>query len=202
MSLEEIRRKLRGIMKFLEGDGKRSYIYTTLADPASEESYGASVMPGEDFADYKLKVNRYLSDFADKPAIRKLHANEPLSQEDFEELERIFTEELGTAQDYGRAYGDTPFGLLVRQVVKLDREAAMKAFAEFINDEGLSDQQRAFVHRIVDHIVASGYMEPEALAQAPFDRPQSFVRLFDRERQIRLVGIIRDITNKALAPAA
>ena len=201
--LEEIRKELRGIVKFLAGLGPgRKVIYTSLADPVTSIEYGVSVMPDEDYADYRLKVNRYLADCFDSPVIAKLHSNEPLTTMDFDELERVFTHELGSADDYTRTYGDTPFGLLVRQVVKLDHEAAMAAFAEFINDEGLSDQQMAFVHRVIDYIEANGYMELAALSQAPFDRPQSFVRLFDKRRQQRLVSIIKAIKDNALKPAA
>lgn len=201
LTLEEIRKELRGIIKFLDKD-HRAIIYTSLADPVTNIEYGVTVTLDEDFADYKLKVNRYLADYANNPVIRKLHTNAPLTEGDFAQLERIFTKELGTADEYSRAYGETPFGLLVRQVVKLDHEAAMAAFAEFVNDEGLTDQQMAFVRRVIGYIEANGYMEPAALGQAPFDRPQPFVRLFDRKRQLRLVGIIKDIKENALRPAA
>ncbi|MDO4891174.1 MAG: DEAD/DEAH box helicase family protein, partial [Coriobacteriaceae bacterium] len=203
LALEEVRKELRGIVKFLAGiGGPRKVIYTSLADPVTDIKYGVTVMPDEDFADYKLKVNRFLANYGDNAVISKLHTNSPLTEDDFAELERIFTHELGTADDYGRAFGETPFGLLVRQVVKLDHEAAMAAFADFINDEGLTDQQMAFVHRVIDYIEANGYMEPAALGQAPFDRPQSFVRLFDRKRQLLLVNIIKGIMENALRPAA
>lgn len=203
LTLEEIRKELRGIVKFLAGLGPgRKIIYTSLSDPVTSIEYGVTVMPNEDFADYKLKVNRYLQDYADNPVITKLHTNAPLTEGDFAELERIFTQELGTVDDYSRAFGETPFGLLVRQVVKLDHEAAMAAFEEFINDEELTGQQMAFVHRAIDYIEANGYMDPTALSQVPFDRPQSFVRLFDRKRQLRLVSIIKEIKENALRPAA
>ena len=203
LALEEVRKELRDIVKFLAGAGPgRKVIYTSLADPVTSIEYGVSVMPDEDFSDYRLKVNRYLQDFGANPVISKLHTNAPLTEGDFRELERIFTRELGTADDYSRTYGETPFGLLVRQVVKLDHEAAMSAFSEFMNDGGLTDQQMAFVRRVIDYIENNGYMEPAALSQAPFDRPQSFVRLFDRRRQLRLVSIIRDIKENALRPAA
>ncbi|MBR0405815.1 MAG: hypothetical protein IJI68_11570, partial [Eggerthellaceae bacterium] len=201
LDLEAIRKELRGIVKFFVG-AHRPIIYTSLSDPVTEVKYGVTVLPDEDFADYKLKVDHYLSDYEGNPVIERIHRNEPLTEGDFEELERIFTKELGSADDYSRTYGDTPFGLVVRQAVKLDHGAVMQAFAEFINDEGLNDKQISFVHRVIDHIEKCGYMEPEALAQAPFDRPQSFARLFDRKHQMLLVKIIREIKENALNPAA
>lgn len=203
LDLETIRCELRGIYRFFAKQGSgRKRIYTSVADPITDMEIGVSVMPDEDFADYRLKVNRYLEDFADKEVIRKLHGNEPLTEADFAELERIFTHELGTADDYLHVFGKTPFGLLVRQMVKLDHDATMRAFADLVNDTGMTDQQMAFVQRVIEYVEANGYMEPGALSQAPFDRPQSFVRLFDQDRRRRLVSIINEIKDNALRPVA
>ena len=50
----------------------------------------------------------------------------------------IFTSELGSKEDYAREFKDTPFGLLVRKVAKLDHEAAMQAFSKFIKMQSRS----------------------------------------------------------------
>jgi type I restriction enzyme R subunit len=55
---------------------------------------------------------------------------------------------------------------------------------------------------VVDYVEVNGYMELAALSRAPFDRPQSFVRLFDRRKQQRLVNIINGIRDNAVKPAA
>ncbi len=47
-----------------------------------------------------------------------------------------------------------------------------------------------------------GYMDLAALTQPPFDRPQSFVRMFTTEQQKGLVGIINQIKANAEEPAA
>ncbi len=164
--------------------------------------YGATATTGEDFTNYRLKVERYLRDYGNSLVIQKLHRNLPMTEYEFVELERIFTQELGTADDYERTYGETPFGLLVRQLVKLDHDAATEAFAEFINSQALTEQQISFVRKVVDYVVENGYMEPVALTQPPFDRPQSFVRMFTTEQQMSLVAIISRIKSNAENPAA
>ena len=202
LKLEELRRELRGLMRFVpKGSGKRDVI-THLDDPVTDIEYGATAATGNDFADYRLKVERYLRDYGNSLVIQKLHRNLPMTEHEFGELERIFTQELGTAGDYERAYGDTPFGLLVRKLVKLDHDAAMDAFADFINSQQLTEQQISFVRKVVDYVVENGYMEPAALTQPPFDRPQSFVRMFTIEQQMNLVAIINSIKNNAENPAA
>ena len=56
LTLEEVRRELRSIVKFLVGMARRKVIYTSLSDPVTTVEYGVTVIPEEDFADYKLKV--------------------------------------------------------------------------------------------------------------------------------------------------
>ena len=86
--------------------------------------------------------------------------------------------------------------------MKLDHDAAMDAFGNFINSEHLTEQQISFVHKVVNYIVENGYMEPKALTQPPFDRPQSFVRMFNAKQQMGLIAIINGIKRNAEKPAA
>ena len=202
LKLEEIRCELRGLLRFLQGNDGRRDVVTHLADPITEVKYGVAASPGEDFTDYKMKVERWVRDFSDTLVVQKLHRNLPMTEYEFSQLERIFTHELGSSDDYERAFGDTPFGLLVRKLVKLDHDAAMEAFADFMNSGDLNEQQIAFVHKVVDYIVENGYMEPKALTQPPFDRPRSFVRMFNTQQQMGLVAVINKIKENAERPAA
>lgn len=202
LQLEELRLSLRDLIRFLPKGNGKSDVVTHLADPLIEMKEGVEADPGEDFADYKLKVERYLRDYSNSTVIQKLRRNIPMTEMEFGELERIFTEELGSVDDYEHAYGDTPFGLLVRKLVKLDRDAAMSAFADFINSENLTEQQISFVHKVVNYVVENGYMEPIALTQPPFDQPQSFVRMFSSQQCAGIISIINKIKENAEKPAA
>ena len=53
--------------------------------------------------------------------IYKLTHNQKLTKEDYDELERILTVELGNKEDYQREFGETPFGLMIRKIAKLDQ---------------------------------------------------------------------------------
>lgn len=70
-------------------------------------------------------------------AIHKLTHNTPLTAGDYQELERILTNKLGSREDYQREFGDTPFSLLVRRIAKLDHDAAMQTFSAFIDEQSL-----------------------------------------------------------------
>ena len=202
VTLEQVRSELRDLVKFLDEGAGRPAVYTSLTDPVLDRKWGEPVSTGEDFADYRLKVNRYVAEHQDDPAIYKLRINQPMSQDDFVRLERILTQELGNAGDYESAFGDTPFGLLVRRIAKLDHAAAMEAFAEFLNDTGLNQQQAAFMQKVVEYVENNGYMEPADLVKPPFDRPVPFVHLFDAGRQARLVALINRVKGNAERPAA
>ena len=202
LRLEMFRCELRGLMRFLQSGPGRRDVITHLDDPVMKIEYGVAARTGEDFINYRLKVERYLRDYDSSLVIQKLHRNLPMTAYEFGELECIFTQELGSAGDYERVYGNTPFGLLVRKLVKLDHDAAMEAFAGFINSQELTEQQISFVHKVVDYVVKNGYMEPAVLTQPPFDRPQSFVHMFTTEQQMGIVAIINEIKRNAEEPAA
>lgn len=200
LEFERIRKELRGLMQFLDLGGKQEQIvFTNLTDVVVEQKEGQALDPAYDFEDYKAKVNRYIHEHINDPIISRLKNNIPLSKSDAVELERIFTKELGNKEAYSENYGETPFGLLIRKVAKLDHQAAMDAFARFMDDEAMNQQQREFVKQLIQHIELNGYMEDESmLLQAPFDKPVSFMHLFDISQQKELVQTLKSIRENAI----
>ncbi|MFC6333317.1 DEAD/DEAH box helicase family protein [Paenibacillus septentrionalis] len=199
LDFEKVRVELRGLIRLTLDEGGQRIIYTNLKDEVLEEQIGKEMEAAYDFEDYKLKVNRYIEQNKDQIAIFKLRNNMELTKADYESLERVFTSELGTAEDYQREFQDTPFGLLVRKVAKLEMEAAMKVFSRFINDEALNQEQIVFVKKVVDYIVENGYIEKTAmLMSAPFDRPKSFAKLFDGAKQKKLVELVNKVRENAV----
>lgn len=196
---EKVRKELRDLIQFLDEGEKKHQIITKLTDPVTEQQEGLQMEAAYDFEDYRAKVNRYVNEHGDTLAIHKLTHNIPLSQGDYQELERILTSELGSREDYVREFGDTPFGLLIRKIAKLDHEAAMAAFSAFINDQSLNQKQIAFVHKVIQHIELNGYMEnPAELTKPPFDKPISFLKLFDAKTQKELVDTINTVRENAV----
>jgi type I restriction enzyme R subunit len=144
-------------------------------------------------------VNRYVEEHGEAPAIHKLTHNIPLSAGDYNELEGILTSELGSREDYVREFGDTPFGLLMRKIAKLDHKAAMQAFSRFINDESLNQRQIVYVRKIINHIEQNGYMDNvNDLMKPPFDKPVSFVKLFDAKKRSQIIEAINGVRENAV----
>lgn len=202
---EQVRKELRDLIKFLyegNGEGKKPII-TRLVDPIIDQQEGEQLDAAYDFEDYRAKVNRYVNEHGNTLAIHKLTHNIPLSAGDYQELERVLTSELGSKEDYQREFGDTPFGLLIRKIAKMDHEAAMEAFSQFINDQSLNQKQIAFVHKIINHIEQNGYMESVTmLTKPPFDKPLSFTKLFDRKTQTAIMAAINKVKENAVVIAA
>lgn len=200
---EETRKSLRDLIKFLVEPIKgQPPVITRLTDPVLSEQEGVQLDAGYNFEDYRKKVNRYIEENGNALAIYKLKHNIQLAPADYRELERVLTEELGSKEDYHREFGDTPFGLLVRKIAKLDHDAAMAAFSEFINDEKLNQRQIAFVNKIINHVEQNGYMESIMdLQKPPFDKPVSFIKLFDVKTRTALMQTIQSITDNAVTIA-
>ena len=202
LAFEMVRKELRELIKFLDGGEGRKPIITRLKDPIIDTREGDPVPSPKPDEAYYVKVNRYIHEHGDTLAIYKLTHNIPLSPGDYSELERIFTRELGSKEDYHREYGDTPFGLLIRKIAKLDHEAAMQAFSAFINDASLNQKQIEFVHKIINHIEKNGYMENiSVLTKPPFDKPVAFIKLFDPKTRTALMDAINQVKENALVIA-
>lgn len=201
---EKVRKELRGLMQFLVEIGPvKNPIITRLTDPIIGEQEGVQLEPPYDFEDYRAKVDRYVNENGNTLAIYKLTHNIPLSVGDYRELARVLTSELGSKEDYAREFGNTPFGLLVRKIAKLDHDAAMAAFSQFINDQSLSQKQITFVHKIINHIEQNGYMESVTiLTKPPFDKPLSFTKLFDRKMQSEIMATINKVKDNAIVVVA
>lgn len=199
LKFEETRKELRDIMKYLPiHEVKIHYVDFEDTESYREEGIDFS-MTNDDFEDYRAKVNTYVETHKNHPAIHKLIHNEPITMEEYKELERIFTKELGTKEQYENNYQDTPFGILIRKIAKMDREAAYSAFASFIAEERPNAEQIQFINQVVDYVVENGCVENIALLmEPPFDRPYKFSMIFDRDEQIKFVHIINTIKGNAM----
>ncbi|MCM1183672.1 MAG: DEAD/DEAH box helicase family protein [Roseburia sp.] len=199
LKFEETRKDLRDIMKFLPSESTRLH-YVDFEDETLYRTEGRMFrMSTDDFDDYKKKVNAYVETHRQHPTIKKLIHNEPITADDYRELERIFTEELGTREAYVSNYNDTPLGILIRKIVKMDRDSAYAAFSTFIAQERPNAEQIYFINQVVDYVVENGYVkEVPDLMKAPFDRPFKFNMIFTRDEQMKFVRIVNAFKENAV----
>ena len=195
-AFDQVRRKLRSLMQFLVDGTEPTIVYTALTDQVVATKVGEPVTPYA-FADYKEKVNRYVNEHKNDAVIQRLIHNVPMTVKDYQELEWIFTVDLGSKQEYEQQYGELGFGLLVRQIAKMDHDAAEKAFSKLINDRALNEKQINFIRQIISYIEVNGYMDSfNVLLEPPFDRPNLF-DIFDGQEISEIYDIVSAIKENA-----
>jgi type I restriction enzyme R subunit len=200
MDYEEIRIKLRDLIKFIP-DEERSRYDTNFIDDILSVEWNESQLDNDDLANYKKKINYYILQHQDIPVIAKLKCNLPLSKDDIESLEHILWNELGTKEQYEAQYKNTPLGELVRSVTGLSIKAANEAFSIFLNTAGLDSRQMHFVKQVVNYIVKNGMMKDLAVLQeSPFSDIGSVSEIFgDVKVFLDLRAVIERINQNAIA---
>ena len=174
---EEIREKLRGLMKYIQ---KSSLRYdTNFTDNVLETVKKESQLENDNLKNYKAKAEYYIRKHQENEVIQKLKSNVPLTKKDVEDLEKILWSELGSKEDYESEYGAKPLGEFVREIVGLDMNAAKAAFSEYLESNNLDSRQIYFVNQIVEYIVHNGMMKDlSVLQESPFTDQGSVVEIF------------------------
>lgn len=179
MDYESIRSNLRGLIGYIP-EGERVRYDTDFTDDILSIEWNESQLDNDDLANYKKKIDYYIRQHQDIPAVAKLKGNQPLSSEDIAALEELLWNQLGTREQYDAQYGKTPLGELIRSIVGLDQKAANEAFSGFLTDTGLDSRQMYFVRQIVNYIVKNGMMKDlSVLQESPFTDQGGIGELFD-----------------------
>lgn len=197
---EEVRNQIRELVNFLNDKKEFKVKFVDFVDEIINIREGESLASDSDnFEEYKKRVNSYISKHLDDNAIKKLRMNEKLSQEDFDSLNHIFTEELGNKEQFDKIRDNRSIGVFIRSVAKMDRENAYKLFAEFMNEENWNFEQIQFMKTIRECVIEQGEINLERLAEGkpPFDRPRNFFLLFNTDAQMKIVSLLKNINENA-----
>lgn len=197
--LDEVRKALRDLLKYLEKDGQKIY-YTHFEDTILKEECHTAMYDVNNLKNYRKKVEYYLKEHDNELAIYKLKNNKKLTKKDLETLENIMWKELGTQDDYKKEFGDMPVNKLVRKIVGLDRKVANEEFSEFLSNQRLNRNQIHFVELIVDYVVKNGLIEDNRiLTEDPFRTVGSIAVLFKENMNDarNIMGKITEIKKNA-----
>ena len=169
--LEVARRRLRGLLQFLDKE-RKDPVYTSFQDELSEAVNVdlPQFSPGIDMERFRAKAAAYLKAHEDHVALQRLRRNKALTPDDLAALERMLLEsgagdDRAIAQAREEAQG---LGLFIRSLVGLDRHAAMEAFGTFLDGTTFRPNQIHFVNLIVDELTDNGVVEPARLYEAPY----------------------------------
>lgn len=194
--LETVRRRLRALVKLIEYK-KQILVYSDFEDTAGAgtDISVPGIAVGTDMDAFRRKARMFLKPHENHIAVLKVKRNEPLTATDLKELERIFLEAGVDKAALGTLQSDGGLPHFVRSLVGLDREAAKRAFTEFLEGRNLTANQLEFLNLVIDHLTGRGVMDPKLLYEAPFtDFDRNGVEgVFEHADVVRLVQILRDI---------
>jgi type I restriction enzyme R subunit len=168
--LEEARRKLRGLVRFIDKT-RRNPVYTDFADTLGDsvEVDLPGVTPGTNFERFRAKAEAYLREHLDNLALQRLRRNKQLTQDDLAELEGLLVASGGQQDDLAWANTKTGgLGIFVRGLVGLDLAAVTEAFERYLDRTRFTADQVRFVNLIVDELTRNGVMEPQRLFESPY----------------------------------
>ena len=172
--LEEVRRKLRGLVHLIERS-KKGVIYSDFVD-----ELGVSVeidlpgtggaVAGNEFVQFRKKAEHFLKENLGEAVVAKVRSGRPLSDADIDELQRILVAAgIGGDETFEEASKQAgSFGRFIRSIVGLDRAAAKGVFARFLDDKRYSKNQISFVNLIIDELSKEGIVEAKRIYEQPF----------------------------------
>ena len=188
--LEDARKRLRNLVQLIVHTNK-NVLYSDFAD----EFGGASVIKlpgtgepggdgdagddddaggaggGDEFAQFRKKTQHFLKENLAEDVVAKVRSGEPLTLVDMSALQRVLVAAgIGDDDTFAEASKRAgSFGLFIRSLVGLDRAAAKRAFAKFLDDKRYSVNQIRFVDMVIDYLTEHGTVEERRVYESPFD---------------------------------
>jgi len=200
--LEVVRRKLRKLVKLIESK-KRKTVYTDFTDEIGEatELDIPDVKGGVDKAAFRRKVEHFLKEHEDHITILKLKRAEQLTEQDIEELNKLFAAEGLEDQEALEelSSGKGGLGLFIRSVVGMSREAVQAALADFVSDK--TSNQITFVEKVIAELCSNVVIDPARLYESPYTDTNELgvAGIFDDADVTDFIHILDDITRRAAA---
>jgi type I restriction enzyme, R subunit len=195
--LEEIRRRLRGLVELIKPT-ERKIVITDFEDEIGE---GAGIdLPnvgsGVDKGRFNMKVRRFIEEHRNHITLIKLHKAEPLTPQDLEELERFFLEQgIAAPEDLEAIKVEEGLGRFLRSLTGLDRAAAKEAFSGFIAGGQQTSDQLEFLDRIINALTETGFVDLKNFYESPYTDidSQGIVGVFPKEKAKQIIDIVRGL---------
>jgi type I restriction enzyme R subunit len=202
-AIERLRIELRDLIKFI--DFESTPIYFTMF----EDEFEGNIMEHQliygfnDLDAYRRKVQQYLKQNSSHITIHKLRNNVQITKSELDALDRMLFEqgELGTKEDFQKAFGEQPLGKFVRSIVGLDAIAAKEAFGEVLSGQTLNSQQIRFMDTIINFLTVKGVIEPAMLFESPFSDidTSGIMGVFDESFSAKILKLMERLNKTAEA---
>ncbi|SPD71998.1 HsdR1 (fragment) [uncultured Desulfobacterium sp.] len=174
-SLEEVRKELRGIMKYTE---KLTYEpepprHIDVSDGGVEFALRPTNLKFSDMPGFRKKVQEVLIKlFDESPVLQKIKAGGKVSKKELDSLTSlILTKNPNVDQEVLKEFFETadPLDHAIRSIIGMDAGVVEKRFAEFsVRYPKLTSDQLNFLNLLKNHISRYGSIEIEDLYEPPF----------------------------------
>ena len=172
--LENARKRLRSLVHLIERI-RKTPLYSDFTDTLGESTKielpgtGGNVGSPE-FVQFRKKAQHFLAENLANDIVAKIRSGEPISADDMDEVQRVLVSAgIGDTDTFAQASQRAgSFGLFVRSLVGLDRAAAKRAFARFLDDKRYSLNQLTFVNLVIDYLTDHGTIEAARIYESPF----------------------------------
>ena len=167
---------------------------------------------GSAYLNSKEKFQKYLDNNKNLLSIKKLKNNIELDVEDLKELKQLLysneevdleslkTENNSEIEKISNVYGkNESFGIFIRSLVGLDREAINKEFSEFLNTEKFNSNQIELINLIIENIVKYGAYSKNEIPKLSNDiLGKSIFNIFTDNNDLqKIVDIVDKINSNA-----
>lgn len=205
--LEEVRRRLRSLVGLIETKAQEP-LYSHFIDElvGMKELDGARLLTNDTFKQFRLRAQEFLKAHEDHLTMQRLRRNQPLTASDLQELEQfLIGHGIGDEQVIARAAEECQgFGLFVRSLVGLDRNAAKELFADYLAEGTHSVIQIRFINAVIDELTSKGAMDSARLYDPPFSDlaptgPEGLFSSAEAGEIFDLLKLIRDRANPRIA---
>jgi type I restriction enzyme R subunit len=202
-AIERLRIELRDLVKFIDFESTPIY-FTMFEDEVEPNITEHQLVYGfNDLDAYKRKVEQYLKQNSSHLTIHKIRNNIQITKGELGELElMLFNQgELGTKEEFIKAFGEQPLGKFIRGIVGLDTNAAKLAFGEILSGQTLNSQQIRFMDTIINFFTVKGVIEPAMLFEPPFTdiNTSGIMGVFDELTSTKIITLIEQINHTAEA---
>ena len=205
--LEDARKCLRGLVHLIERNRKTplySDFTDSLGDGTEVEIPGTGGALGSpDFAQFRKKAQRFLSENLADEIVAKVRSGEPITATDMDDLQRVLVAAgIGDTDTFAQASERAgSFGLFIRSLVGLDRAAAKRTFNKFLDDKRYRPNQITFVNLVIDYLTEHGTIEPGRIYDSPFTgvAPEGPEAIFPKDDLDEFFEIVRHLHDAALA---
>ena len=204
--LEEVRRKIRGLINFIERESKKP-LYTNFRDTIGEGEIidNKQLIETDEFEEFRQQTRNICKKYEDNLTIQRLKKNKALTQEDLNQLEAFLIEQnIGDKKMIDEVIKrEHSLGLFIRKLIGLDRTAAIEVFSEFLNDGIYSSKQIQFINEIINYLTQHGVMDIGRIYEQPFNEIASSPEdLFKESDLDKICSLIKFVKERAEVPLA